>query len=220
MVGLEETIPGTLHCTPIISPVGDGKNLLSGGKNMIRIREAARLFNRNEFLMNYLWAPWRMPYLKNDLTDNDSECIFCVKTNTDDDAAEHVLYRSEHCFVTLNLYPYTNGHLLVVPYTHTGQLEDLSAEVAAGLMLTAQKAVNVLRAAYQPEAYNMGINQGAAAGAGVAGHLHMHIVPRWKGDTNYMTVVGETRVIPEWIDETYMHLKTLWDQYYPPGAEE
>jgi ATP adenylyltransferase len=170
--------------------------------------------------MNYLWAPWRMPYLKNDLTDNDSECIFCVKTNTENDAAEHILYRDKHCFVTLNLYPYTNGHLLIVPYTHTGQLEDLSAEVAAGMMLTAQKAVHVLREAYQPEAYNMGINQGAAAGAGVVEHLHMHIVPRWKGDTNYMTVVGETRVIPEWIDETYRHLKTLWDKYYPPGEEK
>jgi ATP adenylyltransferase len=160
-----------------------------------------------------------MPYLRNDLTDNDSECIFCVKASTENDAAEHLLYRGEHCFVTLNLYPYTNGHLLIAPYVHTGRLEDLSAEIAASLMLTAQKAVNVLQAAYHPEAYNMGINQGAAAGAGVAGHLHMHIVPRWKGDTNYMTVIGETRVIPEWIDETFVQLKALWDECYPPESE-
>ena len=165
--------------------------------------------------MNHLWAPWRMPYLTNDLNDNDSECIFCVKTNTEDDAAEHILYRGEHCFVTLNLYPYTNGHLLVVPYTHTAKLEALSIEVATGLMQTAQKAITVLEAAYHPEAYNLGINQGAAAGAGVAGHLHMHIVPRWSGDTNYMTVICDTRIIPEWIDETYKHLKKLWDEKYP-----
>ena len=165
--------------------------------------------------MDQLWTPWRMPYLKGDAPHTDDACLFCAKLTSDDDAGQHVLFRGTHCFVTLNLYPYNNGHLMIVPNQHTGRLEDLPESALMEMMRTTQKALHVLRAAYQPEGFNMGINQGTAAGAGVAEHLHQHIVPRWSGDTNYMTTIGQTRVIPEWIDDMYANLKTLWARQYP-----
>lgn len=154
-----------------------------------------------------------MPYLKNSSGDKGG-CIFCIKRDTDNDAAEHILHRSETCFVTLNLYPYNNGHLMVVPYKHESALDVLPADVVMDLMVTTQKAIRLLREAYNPQAFNIGINQGAAAGAGFGDHLHQHIVPRWQGDTNYMTVVGQTRVIPEWVDDTYTELFTLWQRLF------
>lgn len=157
-----------------------------------------------------------MAYLKGNHPDSGG-CLFCRKAHGEDDAAEHVIFRGEHVFVTLNLYPYNNGHLMVAPYQHTANLEDLDADTAAELMTVTQHAVKVLRAAYQPQAFNVGINLGQAAGAGVADHLHQHIVPRWAGDTNYLTVVGETRTIPEWIDDTYRRLRELWDDPQAPG---
>lgn len=165
--------------------------------------------------MDHLWTPWRMPYLKNGSTDSSGQCIFCAKAGSADDAASHVLRRGTHCFVTLNLYPYNNGHLMVAPYAHVAALEELDVDTLTELMVLTQQALRVLRAAYQPHAFNVGINQGTAAGAGIADHLHQHVVPRWHGDTNYMTVVGQTRVIPEWIDETYRVLKALWDDLFP-----
>ncbi len=165
--------------------------------------------------MDHLWTPWRMPYLKRDNSGND-ECIFCRKTRSTDDAAEHILFRGEHCFVTLNLYPYNNGHLMIVPYRHAPSLEELDVPTLTEMMTLTQQAIRVLRAAYSPQGYNIGINLGEVAGAGVAGHVHQHVVPRWAGDTNYITIIGQTRTIPEWIDETYRRLHTLWHETPPP----
>jgi len=151
-----------------------------------------------------------MAYLKRD-DPGSGECIFCAKINSKDDDAHHVLHRGAQCFVTLNLYPYNNGHLMVVPYRHVPTLQELSNDELADLMIVTQQALRVLQQAYRPQGYNIGINQGQAAGAGIASHLHQHIVPRWNGDTNYLTVVGETRTIPEWIDEAYVNLRAIWD---------
>jgi len=162
--------------------------------------------------MNQLWTPWRMAYLKRDDSNPDA-CIFCAKVDSSDDAAHHVLYRAKHCFVTLNLYPYNNGHLMVVPYRHVPTLQELDDPELADLMIVTQQALRILHQAYNPQGYNIGINQGQAAGAGIASHLHQHIVPRWGGDTNYLTVIGETRTIPEWIDQTYVQLRAIWDGF-------
>lgn len=167
-------------------------------------------FSQGSGSMDHLWTPWRMPYLRNGSPNADNECIFCHKAGSSNEAADHILHRGALCFVTLNLYPYNNGHLLIAPYAHIAALEELEAPVLTEIMVLTQQAVRVLRAAYNPQAFNIGINQGAAAGAGIAAHLHQHVVPRWQGDTSYMTVIGETRVIPEWIDDTYRLLKSLW----------
>ncbi|GAB4475960.1 MAG: HIT domain-containing protein [Anaerolineae bacterium] len=156
-----------------------------------------------------------MAYLKQDTSSEggrSAECLFCRKAAAQDDAAEHVLHRAQHCYVTLNLYPYNNGHLLVVPYQHTDRLEALSPEAAAEMMAITRQALVVLGRAYRPDGFNIGINQGAAAGAGIAAHLHQHVVPRWAGDTNFLSTIAQTRTIPEWIDETYRTLKVIWDE--------
>lgn len=151
-----------------------------------------------------------MPYLRGETSEPD-HCVFCYKVEADDDA-EYVICRSDHVYATLNLFPYNNGHLLIVPYAHVADIEDLAPEVMADLMRTAQEAVRALRAVYHPQAFNLGINLGPAAGAGIAEHFHMHLVPRWAGDTNYMTVVGQTRVIPDMLADTYRQLRTAWPQ--------
>lgn len=132
-----------------------------------------------------------------------SGCIFCSKPKAHQDRKNHVLFRGEHAFVMLNIYPYNNGHLLVSPYLHAGDLSRLDRAVLADLMETVKKSVAVLKAAVLPNGFNIGMNLGKAAGAGIENHLHIHIVPRWAGDTNYMPVLSETRVIPEHLDATY-----------------
>lgn len=158
--------------------------------------------------MSHLWTPWRMPYLRGETTKPD-HCVFCHKINASDDD-ELVVYRSEHVYVTLNLYPYNNGHLLIVPYQHVADLTDLAPAVLTDLMLTTQQAITALRAVYRPAAFNVGINLGEAAGAGVAEHLHQHLVPRWPADSNYMTVIAGTRVVPDLLEDTYRQLKAAW----------
>ena len=160
-----------------------------------------------------------MAYLKGDLPPTTNGCVFCAKATTDDDTTEHILYRGEYCFVALNRYPYNNGHLMVIPYRHVGDLSELAPDERDEMMAITQGALRVLRAAYNPEGFNIGMNLGSAAGAGIAEHLHQHIVPRWSGDTNYMTIVGHTRIIPEWIDEMYEHLRPLWEQHFPAGSD-
>lgn len=157
-----------------------------------------------------------MPYLKGQTSERATNCIFCYKVSHKDDAAEHVLMRGQQCFVTLNLYPYNNGHLMIVPNQHIGSLEALAEETMTEMMILSQQAIEVLKQAYNPQGFNIGINQGAAAGAGIAAHLHQHIVPRWAGDTNFMMSIGQTRVIPEWIDETYSHLLKIWGELFSP----
>jgi ATP adenylyltransferase len=151
-----------------------------------------------------------MPYLRGDepLPDN---CLFCIKAQEPDQQA-HIVYRGELCYVILNRFPYNNGHLMVVPYAHVATLENLVTETAGELMALTQLSLEVLREAYQAEGFNVGANIGAAAGAGIVDHVHLHVVPRWAGDTNYMTATGKTRVIPEWIDQTYEQLRPLFER--------
>lgn len=170
----------------------------------------------------YLWTPWRMPYLRGETRKPYAGCVFCVKGSGDAsdpefDQRELVVARSEHVFVALNMYPYNNGHLLVIPYAHAGSLEDLPPDTLTDLMLSTNTALAALRAIYQPDAFNIGANIGASAGAGIPDHVHLHIVPRWNADTNFMTVIGGTRTMPEMLDETWRRLREVWGQ---PGPDQ
>jgi ATP adenylyltransferase len=151
-----------------------------------------------------------MPYLRGDEPLPD-DCLFCLKAQEPDPEA-HIVHRGELCYVILNRFPYNNGHLMVVPFAHVGRLEDLDTETANELMALTQCSLVVLREAYHPDGFNIGANIGVAAGAGIEGHFHMHVVPRWASDTNYMTTAGLTRVIPEWMDQAYGRLRPLFDQ--------
>ncbi len=161
--------------------------------------------------MENLWAPWRMAYIapKNAARPG---CIFCIQPAEQRDEEHHILYRGEHCFMMLNLYPYNNGHLMVAPYKHVGALEQLDAAILADLMAQAQLALKALRLAMNPDGFNMGFNQGKVAGAGYAEHIHFHIVPRWNGDTNFMPVIGEVKVMPEHLDTVYHTLLNALEQ--------
>jgi ATP adenylyltransferase len=161
--------------------------------------------------MDHLWTPWRMAYLLGEGNAKQGGCIFCDKLKGDD-AEGLILHRGQHSFVMLNLYPYNNGHLLIAPYAHESSIEPLDAATLGEMMALSQHSLRVLRLAYKPQAFNLGFNIGAAAGAGVADHVHLHIVPRWSGDTNFMATVSETRVIPEWLQQTYDRLKELWPE--------
>lgn len=153
--------------------------------------------------MDRLWAPWRMEYL---MSESAGGCIFCDKPAQGDDRKNHILVRSGTSFVMLNAYPYNNGHLMIAPFRHVATLKELSPEERRDLIETVTRAEGILERAFSPQGMNMGINLGHCAGAGVPGHLHVHIVPRWEGDTNFMPVLGETRVIPELLVQTYERL--------------
>jgi len=135
-----------------------------------------------------------------------SGCFLCEKPREDDDAGNLIVYRAERVYVVLNLYPYNSGHVLVAPYAHGGDLVALAPETAAALMAETQAVVGALQMEYQPDAFNIGMNLGRAAGAGVPDHLHIHVVPRWNGDTSFMPVTGETKVLPETLEQTYTRL--------------
>ncbi|MCB9453783.1 MAG: HIT domain-containing protein [Anaerolineaceae bacterium] len=167
----------------------------------------------------HLWTPWRMAYIRGD-KEPAGNCVFCAKAHTDDDASEMIVARSAYVYVTLNRYPYNNGHLLVVPYAHIESQEVMPPEALTDLMVTVNRALAVLRQAYQPAGFNLGVNLGADAGAGIAAHYHFHIVPRWPGDSNFMSVVGATRVIPDTLDNTYTELKAIWHDLYEEEEEE
>lgn len=155
--------------------------------------------------MENLWAPWRMAFIEPD-RPRSPECIFCTQPAEQQDAKHHILYRGEHCFMMLNLYPYNNGHLMVAPYAHVGSFELLSAATLADLTAQTQLALRALRLAMKPDGFNMGINQGKVAGAGFAEHIHFHVVPRWNGDTNFMPVLADIKVMPEHLDVVYQKL--------------
>lgn len=159
--------------------------------------------------MEQLWAPWRLAYITGTKVDG---CIFCVFPKQDEDQKNHILYRGKHAFIIMNAFPYSNGHLMVVPYRHTSDLTELSTEENAEMMALLQKACTVLKKAFCPDGFNVGINMGTAAGAGIADHIHMHIVPRWNGDTNFMPVFADIKVIPEALETTYNKLKPLFDE--------
>ncbi|HLV36422.1 MAG TPA: HIT domain-containing protein [Spirillospora sp.] len=162
--------------------------------------------------MDHLWTPWRMSYIRGEKKPVTG-CIFCNKIAGNDDV-EQIVARSEYVYVTLNRYPYNNGHLMVVPYEHIETQEALSAEALTDLMLTINRSLGALRKLYNPAAFNLGANIGAAAGAGIAEHYHFHIVPRWPGDANFMSTVADTRVIPDTLDNTYRELKAIWQELY------
>lgn len=156
--------------------------------------------------MDYLWTPWRYSYVTN--ADQANACVFCNAQQQDDEKAWIVL-RAEHCFVILNAFPYTSGHVMIVPYQHTDQLLKLPTAAASEMMELTQKVEGALRELYHPDGVNLGMNIGKAAGAGVAGHIHMHVLPRWVADANFMTVVGETRVLPEALNVTWNRLRSV-----------
>jgi ATP adenylyltransferase len=154
-----------------------------------------------------IWAPWRLAYVKDAAKDNEEECIFCAKPATDADEENLIVHRGEHSFVILNLFPYTNGHLMVAPFEHVGHFQELPAATVAEMMALAQRAMSRLEEVYEPHGYNVGFNQGRVAGAGVEHHIHMHVVPRWGGDTNFMPVIADTRVMPQTLEQSYAALK-------------
>jgi ATP adenylyltransferase len=157
---------------------------------------------------NYrIWAPWRLAYVKDASKDNAEECIFCAKPAAEDDEENLIVHRGELCFVMLNLFPYTNGHLMIAPYRHVATLPELDADAVAEIMALAQRAMTVLEDEYSPHGYNVGFNQGRVAGAGVEHHIHLHVVPRWGGDTNFMPVLADTRVMPQSLSDSYRPLR-------------
>lgn len=151
--------------------------------------------------MKTLWAPWRMEYI---LSEKETECIFCVGLS---DEAELTLYKGDLSMVMMNKYPYINGHLLVAPVRHVASLDELNAQEMGDILKTVKDSIGVLKKVMNPDGFNVGLNLGVVAGAGVEQHLHFHIVPRWHGDTNAMTVFAEVRVIPEHLKATYQNLK-------------
>jgi len=160
--------------------------------------------------MDRLWSPWRSQYVAN--SEAPKGCIFCAKPSAGDDAANLIVCRAEFNYVLLNLFPYTSGHLMIAPYLHVASLAALPAEHASEMMSLAQRAEQAMLRAYKPDGINLGMNLGHSAGAGVAGHIHMHMLPRWVGDANFMTTVAETRVLPEDLTESWRKLKEAFAQ--------
>ncbi len=154
--------------------------------------------------MDHLWTPWRYAYVTG--ADQQPDCIFCLAPKESDQTA-FIVHRAVHCYVILNTYPYTNGHVMVVPYTHIDELQKLPADAAHEMMGLTQRMEVVLRSLYRPDGINLGMNMGKAAGAGVSGHIHMHILPRWFADANFVSVIGETRVLPESLDVTWERIR-------------
>jgi ATP adenylyltransferase len=150
--------------------------------------------------METLWAPWRIGYI---MSEKAKGCVFCTKPEEHRDAENFILYRGAQCYAVLNIYPYNNGHLMVVPYQHLPSIELLPPETATEIMALARRSVQVIRAVMGPEGFNIGINQGASAGAGIVDHVHLHVVPRWIGDTNFMPVIADTRVMPQSLESCY-----------------
>ena len=157
--------------------------------------------------MKRLWAPWRMKYI---LSNKTKGCVLCDKPAENDDKKNHILHRGRTCYVMLNLYPYNAGHLMVVPYRHEACLENLNGKESLELMQLAQSSIRALKDSMQPQGYNLGINLGRIAGAGIDDHVHLHILPRWRGDTNYMPALASTKVISQALEETYGTLKTAF----------
>jgi ATP adenylyltransferase len=154
------------------------------------------------------------------VTPKPQGCVFCAKLAPDNEAAEHILLHGRTAYVTLNRYPYNNGHLLVVPYAHVPSLENLAAESLTEMMLLVNQGLAALRLAMKPDGFNIGVNLGKAAGAGIESHVHIHVVPRWYGDTSFMSAVGETRTIPETLDQTYQRLQAALQGVHAPLTGE
>jgi ATP adenylyltransferase len=160
--------------------------------------------------MDYLWTPWRYQYVTT--AGGPGACVFCAAAEAKDDREMLVVYRAEHNFVILNRFPYTSGHVMVIPCRHVATLEDLDDPSLTEMILLARRTEKHLRALYHPDGLNIGLNIGRSAGAGIAEHLHMHLLPRWTGDTNFMTTVGETRVVPEELGITWEKLRAAFQE--------
>lgn len=169
--------------------------------------------------MNQIWAPWRMDYIKGKGKGLDA-CVFCqAAQQPEDDLARHVIARSAHTFAMLNRYPYTYGHVMVIPYAHVPSTEDLNPETLADLTLMTNRAMGALREIADPPAFNIGANIGAAAGAGIAAHFHFHIVPRWNGDHSFLECIGGARAIPDTLPNLAEQMRRAWEQLYGPTQE-
>ena len=158
--------------------------------------------------MDYLWSPWRYRYVTQAVPQQG--CVFCLKMQENDDERNLVLYRGVNNFVLLNLFPYTSGHLMIAPYAHIGQLSEADDATWIEMMSLTRTAERALQQGYKPEGINLGMNLGKSAGAGIADHIHMHVLPRWHADANFVSVIGETRVLPEALEDTYKKLKPLF----------
>lgn len=158
--------------------------------------------------MDHIYSPWRKEYFDRD--KNNPACVFCEAAKQPDNPENLIIFRGKLAFVILNRFPYTSGHLMVVPYMHSKDLTDLPDDTLLEMMQLTQRAVSVLGQEYQPQGFNIGMNLGAVAGAGITEHLHMHVVPRWQGDANFVSVIGQTRVLPETLEETYHRMREAW----------
>ncbi|HXJ79353.1 MAG TPA: HIT domain-containing protein [Candidatus Methylomirabilis sp.] len=163
--------------------------------------------------MDRLWAPWRMKYVGS--TGGPGACVFCAALTAGDDARALVLHRGPLAFLILNAYPYASGHLMAAVNRHGCALDEATADELAEVMTLTQQAIRILRATYHPHGFNVGVNQGKVAGAGIPDHLHVHIVPRWDGDTSFMTVVSDTKVLPESLETTYGRLAAALRSHGP-----
>ncbi len=161
--------------------------------------------------MKYIWSPWRMTYIQKHKEEVEG-CVFCEAQGLSDGPDNLILYRGQQAFVILNRYPYTSGHLMVVPNKHDPSLDGLDASARAELMELATQIMSMLGKEYHAQGFNIGINIGEAAGAGITEHVHLHVVPRWTGDTNFMSSLGETRVLPETLEDTYHRLRRAWER--------
>ena len=158
-----------------------------------------------------LWAGWRSDYVSSAIDDEEEGCVFCrILASEEPPEERYLLWRGRDCAAVLNAFPYTSGHLMVVPERHVGELEDITGEEAAELWEAVADSVRALKAAFEPHGINVGVNLGRVSGAGVPGHFHVHVLPRWSGDTNFMTTVAEARVIPESLPDTYAKLRAAW----------
>ena len=154
--------------------------------------------------MEQIWAPWRIAYIQ---MEKPEGCVLCEKPGQKNDAVNHILYRGEKNFVIMNSYPYNPGHLMIVPYRHVANLEELTDEELHEHFQIVSRSIKLLRRVFDPGGFNVGINMGRVAGAGIDTHVHTHVVPRWQGDTNFMPVISEVRIVPEALAETYEKLK-------------
>ena len=157
--------------------------------------------------MERLWAPWRLEYI---VAEAEDGCIFCEFAGQDQDDRRHILARGDVAYVIMNAFPYSNGHLLIAPYRHLADMSQLTDEESLEMMQLTRKSCEALTQVCNPDGFNVGMNLGAAAGAGIADHLHVHVVPRWVGDTNFMPVFADVKVIPEALDATYRKLKPMF----------
>jgi len=156
--------------------------------------------------MDFLWSPWRYDYLASS-GRKPSSCVFCVGEDRTHDAERLIVHSGVYNFVILNLFPYTSGHTMVAPYEHLDSIGSAKPEQLTEMMALSQRVIAALQKLYRPEGFNLGMNLGTAAGAGIRQHFHLHVVPRWTGDANFMTVVGETRVLPETLDTTFQRMR-------------